>query len=423
FLAPLNRYFSTLIPQVVSATVIPVSGSGGAGKTAPWHRGHRKGQSSSIGGMVSSPDSLSWFAAPAALRPWRTGDFMTSLTTLGISPQLSHGNKSATPANVIVSGFSGSSANGSNSGTGSSGAANSGSSSYTSDGAGAAAGSSGGTGGQSAFSLWRQKKASKKISDEWLALYRQFLTCGNFATWLAHRTSEAQRELHRRFRQEVCQGDVHAWCRGYDYPLAIGEQQLAAEIEMLDLATMDLGQGGRDGSSSVQLRHVSHVFYQGHKEDERAQAERQRRQLLRERQERLAWSERPVHGSDGTLIGYSRQSSEQPAMARAAAAGLGSGPREVAGNGACKQLGQRITHAKRTQGVILKAAWQVVELLGEPALSQMSRGTSNRDDCPPASESERQMLLRQLSVLLEYMAADAGRQFLALVADDYAAGV
>ncbi|KAJ1937701.1 hypothetical protein FBU59_004674, partial [Linderina macrospora] len=134
FLAPLNRYFSTLIPQVASATVIPVSGttttsgSSGTHRVAPWHRGHRKGQSSSssssIGGMISSPDSLSWFTAPAPLRPWRTGDFMTSLTTLGISPQLSHRNKSATPANIIVSAFSANSANGTGSGSPSSSGGN-----------------------------------------------------------------------------------------------------------------------------------------------------------------------------------------------------------------------------------------------------------------------------------------------------------
>ncbi|KAI7823497.1 hypothetical protein BX661DRAFT_145477, partial [Kickxella alabastrina] len=58
FLAPLNRYFSTLIPQ------------------------------------------LSWFVPPGNLRPWRTDDFMASLASFGISPQLNSRHNTATAADI-----------------------------------------------------------------------------------------------------------------------------------------------------------------------------------------------------------------------------------------------------------------------------------------------------------------------------------
>ncbi|KAJ2708416.1 hypothetical protein H4R19_004754, partial [Coemansia spiralis] len=146
-------------------------------------------------------------------------------------------------------------------------------------------------------------RGTMSVGDEWLQLYSQFLKCGNFATWLAHRTREAQRVLLARFRREVCQGDMHAWCRGFDHPLGISEQQLAAEIELLDLATMDLGQGSGSGSAQP---HVRHVFYHGEAEDERVRAERRRRQMLQDQRARLAESGRPVYGSDGSLVGYTR---------------------------------------------------------------------------------------------------------------------
>ncbi|KAJ2173546.1 hypothetical protein EV180_007340, partial [Coemansia sp. RSA 518] len=260
FLAPLDRYFSTLIPIVHSATAIPAAKN--RPQAARWTLAHQRSASLAEGeGALTS--SLAWIAAPGPLRPWRTGDFLASLASLGISPQLSGRAQAATAADVFASVFSGSSSSS------------------------AVAGSSDSREATPTFQPWKAKKGSVRISDEWQQLYSQFLQCGNFATWLAHRTEEAQRALQARFSQELSRGDMHAWCRGYDYPLGLAEQQLAAEIEQLDLATMDLGQG------HASQPHVRHVFYHGEAEDERARAERRRRQMLREQQARLADSERP----------------------------------------------------------------------------------------------------------------------------------
>ncbi|KAJ2800162.1 hypothetical protein H4R20_004161, partial [Coemansia guatemalensis] len=351
FLAPLDRYFATLIPSVRSATAIP-------------SRDRLRGASFSEG--YGAPQAaLSWLAAPGALRPWRTGDFLASLVSLGISPQLSGRAPASSAADVFASVFSGSNSN-------SATAASRGSSS--SNGAAGRIPPGGTTGATpaaatSAFQSWKSKKGVRRISEEWLQLYMQFLKCGNFATWLAHRTNEAQRTLLARFRQEVCRGDMHAWCRGYDYPLAMSDRQLAAEIELLDLATMDLGR------SASHQPHASHVFYHGQAEDERALAERRRRQLLRDQRARLADTERPIYGSDGSLVGYTqraatrhkhalspRSSSQQQQQHKtsASSAGGGSGPVH-------KQLGQRMTYARRAQNTVLQAAWQIVELLGDAA--------------------------------------------------------
>ncbi|KAJ2436949.1 hypothetical protein GGF42_008786, partial [Coemansia sp. RSA 2424] len=361
FLAPLNRYFSTLIPQVHSAVAIPLARAEARAAPAP---------APAPAGLATN--ALSWFSPPSALRPWRTDDFMASLASLGISPQLSSRHSTTKAADVIVSVFSGT---GSSAGSGGAGSSSDGSAKPSDSGNVATASSAAAplsSASSSSFLPWKSKKSAKKTSDEWTQLYVQFLKCGNFATWLAHRTNEAERTLLSRFRQELGQGDVHAWCRGYDYPLGLDAQHLAAEMEALDLATMDLGQSagnsspssavtaGESGSALLNQPHVKHVFYHGEAEDERLQAERHRQQVLRERQERLAASEQPVYGSDGSLVGYRRQAGASPVPAAApslsSAAAKPRRPQASAPAAALKQLGQRITQARRAQHVMLQAA-------------------------------------------------------------------
>ncbi|KAJ2491229.1 hypothetical protein IWW37_002481 [Coemansia sp. RSA 2050] len=416
FLAPLNRYFSTLIPQVHSAVAMPLARPDSQAKVAP-------------------TNTLSWFMPPSALRPWRTDDFMASLASFGISPQLASRHSTTTAADVLVSVFSGT---GSSSTTGSSGTSSSNESgAKIGDGVNAATATS-----SSSFLPWKGKKSAKKTSEEWTQLYIHFLKCGNFATWLAHRTNEAERALLSRFRQELSQGDVHAWCRGYDYPLGLDAQHLAAEMEALDLATMDLGQSvggsnpgnattaGESSGSTLRQPHVKHVFYHGEAEDERLQAERHRQQVLRERQERLAASEQPVYGSDGSLVGYRRQAASSPVPVPSASIAKQYQqqlPKPAAG---LKQLGQRITQARRAQHVMLQAAWQISELLGAAAMARIPLehrksgsaigGSSSALQASTPSEAESRALRQQLSILLEYMAASAGCLFLPLVSGDYA---
>ncbi|KAJ2783971.1 hypothetical protein GGI15_002401 [Coemansia interrupta] len=453
FLAPLNRYFSTLIPQVQSSTAIPTHGSDRP-RPAPWSttRRHDAGGAASsfasatgTGGVLQT--ELSWFVRPGNLRPWRTDDFMASLASFGISPQLSSRHSTPVAADVFASVFSSSSNNsssGSNAAAANGGAAGGSSSERNVHGAGSnsasnGSGSSAASGQQQqqqtqqqTFSLWKSKKASsKKVSDEWQQLYSQFLKCGNFATWLARRTNEAQRALLARFRQEVCNGDVHAWCRGYDYPLGFDEQRLAAELEMLDLATMDLGQssgkraaGGADGGQHV---HAKHVFYHGEAEDERVRAERQRQKALREQQERLALGEQP-HPQQKPHVHPARQEQQQQQHGNGGDRG-GSSSRPGAA-AVRKQLGQRITHARRPQHVVLHAAWQIAELMGPAAMARiplehrgggMSAIDAEMRVCTP-TDAEARALRRQLSVMLEYMAAEEACLFQPLVADDYGGG-
>ncbi|KAJ2750710.1 hypothetical protein IWQ56_006990, partial [Coemansia nantahalensis] len=211
FLAPLDRYFSTLIPVVRSSTVV--------------EQGRARG---SVAGAAAAAAeaSLGWLALPGALRPWRTGDFLASLESLGISPQLGGHMQAASAANVSAPAFSGRS-----SGAGAAGVGSSASGRAQGGGTGTALPRSSASPGPAA-TPWKNMRGARGVGDEWRQLYSQFLKCGNFATWLAHRTSETQRVLLARFRREVCQGDMHAWCRGFDHPLGLGPQQLAAEIEL-----------------------------------------------------------------------------------------------------------------------------------------------------------------------------------------------
>ncbi|KAJ1821779.1 hypothetical protein LPJ75_000629, partial [Coemansia sp. RSA 2598] len=234
FLAPLNRYLSTLIPQVHSSTAIPMH-SRDRQRAAPWSMSRRqeaKGPAFATAAATTGSSSgvlqseLTWFTAPGNLRPWRTDDFMASLASLGISPQLSSRHTAASAADVFASVFSASSsddpgsvAGGSSNGSqhaATSASASASMSALTSASASATASaitstSASASASTAGFSLWKSKKnGAKKLSDEWQQLYTRFLKCGNFATWLARRTDEAQRALLARFRQEVCRGDVHA---------------------------------------------------------------------------------------------------------------------------------------------------------------------------------------------------------------------
>ncbi|KAJ2269950.1 hypothetical protein GGH14_005334 [Coemansia sp. RSA 370] len=176
--------------------------------------------------------------------------------------------------------------------------------------------------------------------------------------------------------------------------------------------------------------------------------------MLREQQARLADSERPVYGSDGTLVGYTQRTvsggegksakskskpkqqgslfindSIQQARPLQGSSLIGEG---MAANGTHhtrgadvqaatrparrKQLGQRITHARRAQHTMLQAAQQLQEL-ATGTLRSSGRSGSAEQQLPTATE--RSGLLRQLSVLLEYMPAEAGRAYQGLVADDF----
>ncbi|KAJ1985246.1 hypothetical protein H4R33_004109 [Dimargaris cristalligena] len=48
---------------------------------------------------------------------------------------------------------------------------------------------------------------------DYIVFYRQFLTCGNFATWLHARTEQAQVELLKRYRQSLCTTDLLSWVK------------------------------------------------------------------------------------------------------------------------------------------------------------------------------------------------------------------
>ncbi|KAG0228031.1 hypothetical protein BGW41_003573 [Actinomortierella wolfii] len=63
----------------------------------------------------------------------------------------------------------------------------------------------------------------KSTSEACQNFYKDFLRCGNFATWLRLKTIEAQKELRRRYLDILCLGDVTRWVRGRN------------EVELVDL--------------------------------------------------------------------------------------------------------------------------------------------------------------------------------------------
>ncbi|KAF9984532.1 Protein dennd6a, partial [Modicella reniformis] len=65
--------------------------------------------------------------------------------------------------------------------------------------------------------------AFKSNSEACQSFYKDFLKCGNFATWLQLRTIAAQNELRRRYLEILSLGDVTGWVRGRN------------EVELVDL--------------------------------------------------------------------------------------------------------------------------------------------------------------------------------------------
>ncbi|KAG0322238.1 Protein dennd6a [Podila horticola] len=63
----------------------------------------------------------------------------------------------------------------------------------------------------------------KSNSEACQTFYKDFLKCGNFATWLRLRTIAAQNELRRRYLEILSLGDVAGWVKGRN------------EVELIDL--------------------------------------------------------------------------------------------------------------------------------------------------------------------------------------------
>ncbi|KAG0258689.1 Protein dennd6a [Mortierella polycephala] len=63
----------------------------------------------------------------------------------------------------------------------------------------------------------------KSNSEACQTFYKDFLKCGNFATWLRLRTIAAQNELRRRYLEILSLGDVMGWVKG------------RSEVELVDL--------------------------------------------------------------------------------------------------------------------------------------------------------------------------------------------
>jgi hypothetical protein len=78
----------------------------------------------------------------------------------------------------------------------------------------------------------------KSSSEACQSFYKDFLKCGNFATWLRLRTIAAQNELRRRYLEILSLGDVAGWVKG------------RSEVEVVDLLVRmreELGSSGTKG--------------------------------------------------------------------------------------------------------------------------------------------------------------------------------
>lgn len=78
----------------------------------------------------------------------------------------------------------------------------------------------------------------KSNSEACQSFYKDFLKCGNFATWLRLRTIAAQNELRRRYLEILSLGDVAGWVKGRN------------EVELVDLLVRMREELGNSANSS-----------------------------------------------------------------------------------------------------------------------------------------------------------------------------
>ncbi|KAG0206348.1 Protein dennd6a [Mortierella sp. GBA30] len=86
--------------------------------------------------------------------------------------------------------------------------------------------------------IFFRTSAFKSNSEVCQSFYKDFLKCGNFATWLRLRTIAAQNELRRRYLEILSLGDVVGWVKGRN------------EVELVDLLVRmreELGSSGQNG--------------------------------------------------------------------------------------------------------------------------------------------------------------------------------
>ncbi|KAF9904234.1 Protein dennd6a, partial [Lobosporangium transversale] len=84
----------------------------------------------------------------------------------------------------------------------------------------------------------------KSNSEACQSFYKDFLKCGNFATWLRLRTIAAQNELRRRYLEILSLGDVVGWVKGRN------------EVELVDLLVRmreELGNPANDKADLLNL--------------------------------------------------------------------------------------------------------------------------------------------------------------------------
>ena len=82
----------------------------------------------------------------------------------------------------------------------------------------------------------------KSNADACQTFYKDFLKCGNFATWLRLRTIAAQNELRRRYLEILSLGDITGWVKGRN------------EVELVDLLVrMREELGGSSGGHKSDL--------------------------------------------------------------------------------------------------------------------------------------------------------------------------
>ncbi|KAF9163707.1 hypothetical protein DFQ26_002228 [Actinomortierella ambigua] len=93
--------------------------------------------------------------------------------------------------------------------------------------------------------------AFKSNSEACQNFYKDFMRCGNFATWLRLKTTEAQKQLRRRYLDILCLGDISGWVKGRNEVELV--DLLVRMREELETATPAVHTGGH-GSGGVQDR-------------------------------------------------------------------------------------------------------------------------------------------------------------------------
>ncbi|OMH86201.1 hypothetical protein AX774_g228 [Zancudomyces culisetae] len=238
FLTPLNRYFSALIPPISSDFITILSSH--------------------------NHNVLYFEVTPPLIKPWKSSNFFESLSEHGLPVGLIGKPTAVKSASAAASAFAAAIFSKATAPKQTS-TSNLGSAVLDLGDGRLDPRSNSGTATDSSLSWSGTRKKHGNgglftISDEWISLYSKFISCGNFATWLSRRTTEAQDEIWKRYFTNIANYDFDK------YLYFTGHVSLVHLVDFVLCTTQELQISDGSDQHNMMSEPLSDVSFRNHEQ-------------------------------------------------------------------------------------------------------------------------------------------------------------